>query len=584
MQEGAIGMDKNELNLATLTWEELTCEFSEQCRKFEKWVEQRYEFDEHNRSIRNGVRDGIIEKLGTLAYAIDKQKLKRHHELFAKSNNSYDAQNKYDDFLKKESSVKSSSFFLAKQVYYELTLKNGREPVTSKGDIDRLVRNKIEYLPDFFGVEYKQDEWSEEQWFQIHQLLLILYRCANIKNKILDGMRKGAIWRFQDKSENPYQEGINFIRRELLKGISFSDAFAIERYAGTIRHAVHSMADGIVLMIGNNRRNTADLPIEEIQNDLYPLILKNLKKLNKEESRKACFDSTNDLFWRAYLHFLLLGIEDTSSTPYLKLEPQVIDSMKRAHKSFFQEAWSESKAANNQSGINQDTIKSDEVGVKIGDQIDCLERFIQNEAKIIVKKLWGKTDSKSIATMRRYNKKKIYLSLAKMYCRYNLFAEPHVIFLSELVGMVCLFHECIKQETADKFLVPRESAFKGGNKSRLEKQIFTIVSEIARDNKSVNYTFFFGDKEERTYEMECFMNTLTAILDNEPSVVMKYGDQIAKETRAYLLENVPLLDNVPRRYKDLHEIALSIFSVKEMENYCFRKEKELGMELFKWAD
>lgn len=567
-------MDKNEIIISSLTWREMVHEFSEQCRKYEKWVEQRYEFDSHNRSIRSGVRDRIIEEVNKLAFAMDAQKLERRDELFEKSANSYDPQNKYEDYLNKESNARSSSFFLAKQIYDELTLENGCEPVKSKGEIDRLVRNKIEYLSVFFGVNYNQDEWSEEQWFQIHQLLLILYRCANIKAKILDGMSKSAIWRFQDRSENPYQKGINFIRGELLKGISFSVAVDCECFAGKIRHAVHSMADGIVRMVADNRLNKADLPIEEIQNDLYPLILKNLEKLNKGENRKICFDGVENIFVRAYLHFLFLGIEDTISTPYLELERKTIDLVKQVHAGSLQEEWPERESGNRRSGITQDEIKNDEVGVKVGDQIDYLEQFIQDEANIIVKKLLEMTDPQRIATIRRYNNKKIYLTLAQMYFRYNLYAKPYVISLSELLAIICLYHECIKQEPADKFIVPRENDYKGGNTTRSENKIKTIVSKIAGRENSVDYMFFFGTKEERAYDMECFMNTLNAILNEEPAELMEYGHRIEKETFAYFLTNVN------DRHFDLNAIALSIFSVKEMEGYADRKEEAFGRKLF----
>ena len=97
---------------------------------------------------------------------------------------------------------------------------------------------------------------------------------------------------------------------------------------------------------------------------------------------------------------------------------------------------------------------------------------------------------------------------------------------------------------------------------------------------TLDYKVVFGDREERWYELASFMNTLDSMLKNETNEMLENRREISKEMLIYLKRIVPLLEEVPRKYNDLTEIAESIVSKHTLEQYCRWKEKKKGIKLF----
>ena len=151
------------------------------------------------------------------------------------------------------------------------------------------------------------------------------------------------------------------------------------------------------------------------------------------------------------------------------------------------------------------------------------------------------------------------------------------ISINELLGSIFLFHECEKREKGSFCLASREGSYYGGKNRRKEKQIKSIINDL---DITLDYKVVFGDREERWYELASFMNTLDSMLKNETNEMLENRREISKEMLIYLKRIVPLLEEVPRKYNDLTEIAESIVSKHTLEQYCRWKEKKKGIKLF----
>lgn len=495
----------------------------------------------------------------------DEVKLRHRDELFGESYNLYDAQNLYEPGCKEK--LKPSMRQLIEQVSTEsaIQVKN----------LNRAFEERKKYLQAFFGLEYNEDQ-TETQKYQVLQLLLILFRCEQeTKKGILDEIKVASFWRFRTEAENQYQNAIGFIRSELLKGLSFKEAAVIENFVGQIRFGMHNMAEAIVNRVINVKRLGALISDNEIRLDLQRRILKNLKKLNETDEPELLKENMTNFFWRAYLQFLLLGVTDSIMKPYLAVHLEELCKDKPTPlTSAEMELRNEQRKASNivRNGGCEEILSSPNIA------LDEVELLINEEVDFIALRVLGESNEKIRKTIRRYNNEcRIYLKLARLYCDYHEMSISRGISINELLGSIFLFHECVKREEGNVFLTSRTGSYNGGKNRRKGKQLRSIINDL---NVTLEYKVVFGDEEERWYELASFMNTLDSMLKNEIDEIVENRRQISKEMFIYLKRIVPLSAEVPRKYKNITEIAESIFSTDELKEYCRSKEEEKGIKLF----
>lgn len=556
-----------------LSWLTMVKDFSEHCRIFERLVEEEIEPEE---------RKELWCNIVLLADYFDKHKKERKEELFENSCNCYDAQNTYEQDCKGRFKPSMRHFVeqidAASIIKYDATEKV--LPLNSEiKNLERAFDLRKKYLKTFFGIEYKKAK-TEVQKFQVFQLLLILFRCEQkTKRGILKEISGSSFWRFRIEEENPYRNAIDFIRSELLKSLSFKDAAAITYFAGQIRSCMYSVAEFIVNTVIKAKRLNAAILDNEIRLELQRRILSNLKELNALNKTEVLEKNMEDFFWRAYLHFLLLGIEDSIDKPYLHLS--------------LQELW-EDKPTWLMPPIKMPLIDQQRREMEITRRgcceeelsdrnivLDNLKSFINEEVEFISRRALGESNAALRKTIKRYNDDGIYFKLARLYCDYKLRPVSDGISLNELLGCIFLFHACVQRETGNSKLTSRKGSYHGGEKRRQEMQIRSILNDVyvTLDNK-----IDFRDDEVRWYELASFMNTLDSMLKNELDEMVENRRQISEEMLVYLIKIVPLSPEVPRKYKDITEIADSIVSKDTLEQYCRWKEKKKGIELFNLID
>ena len=550
-------------------WIAMVEHFSDLCREFEECVQRKDASEDW---------PVFYQLICNYASYYDEVKLKYRAELFGKSYNWYDAQNLYEQDWKEKPKLTLSS--LIEQVNMESAMKDDAmgsdlSPDNEIKNLNRAIGLRKKHLNTFFGLEFKEAK-TEAQKYQVLQLLLILFRCEQeTKQGILDEIKESSFWRFRTEVGNPYQNAIGFIRSELLKGLSFKEAAIIERFAGQIRFGIHNTAEAIVNRVINAKRLGALIVDNEIRCDLQQIILSNLRELNKTKESEVLEKEMADFFWRAYLRFLLLGVTDSIMTPYLGLHPEELWEDKPT---LFTVAELESRVEQRKTSEMAKKRGYKEALTSSNIALDEIESLINDEVEFIAVRVLGKLDAKIRRTIRRYNNEyRIYLKLARLYCDYHGMSISRGISINELLGSIFLFHECEKREKGSFCLTSREGSYYGGKNRRKEKQIKSIINDL---DITLDYKVVFGDREERWYELASFMNTLDSMLKNETNEMLENRREISKEMLIYLKRIVPLLEEVPRKYNDLTEIAESIVSKHTLEQYCRWKEKKKGIKLF----
>ena len=508
----------------------------------------------------------------------DEVKLKYRAELFGESYNWYDAQNSYAKDCKEKPKLTLSS--LIEQVSMESAMKDdamGSElsPDNEIKNLNRAFAQRKTHLKTFFGLEFKEAK-TEAQKYQVLQLLLILFRCEQeTKKGILDEIKESSFWRFRTEVGNPYQNAIGFIRSELLKGLSFKEAAIIERFAGQIRFGIHNTAEAIVNRVIKVKRLGALISDGEISRDVLTMILCSLEELNDTDKHELLKDNITDLFWRAYLQFLLLGVEDSIIQPYLDVS---FDELWKDMPTLFAVAELESRVEQRKTSEMAKKRGYKEALTSSNIALDEIESLINDEVDFIAIRVLGESDAKIRRTIRRYNNEnRVYLKLARLYCDYHGMSISHGISIKELLVCIFLFHECVNREKDNFFLTSRAGSYYGGKNRRKGKQIKSIINEL---NVTLDYRVAFNDKVERWYELASFMNTVDSMLKEEIDDIKNKRNKTAKEMLVYLKRIVPLLEEVPQKYNDLTEIAESIVSKHTLEQYCRWKEKKKGIKLF----
>ena len=478
-----IGSDKDQFD-----WLAMVENFFGLCREFEECVQGKDASEDW---------PVFYQLLCNYARYYDEVKLKHRDELLGESYNCYDAQNSYAQDCKEK--CKPSMRHLLEQVTAENTLP----PNNEIKNLNRAFDARKKYLKTFFGLEFKEAK-TEVQKYQVLQLLLILFRCEQeTKKGILDEIKESSFWRFRTEAENPYQHAIGFIRSELLKGLSFMEALAIERFAGLIRFGTHHTAEAIVNRVISVKRLGALISDGEISRDVQTMILCSLKELNDTDKHELLKDNITDVFWRAYLQFLLLGVEDSIIQPYLDVS---FDELRKNMPTLFTVAELESRVEQRKTSEMAKKRGYKEALTSSNIALDEIESLINDEVEFIAVRVLGKLDAKIRRTIRRYNNEyRIYLKLARLYCDYHGMSISRGISINELLGSIFLFHECEKREKGSFCLTSREGSYYGGKNRRKEKQIKSIINDL---DITLDYKVVFGDREERWYELASFMNTL----------------------------------------------------------------------------
>ena len=550
-------------------WIAMVEHFSDLCREFEECVQGKDAYEDW------GV---FYQSIYNHARYYDEVKLKHRDELFGKSYNWYDAQNSYAQDCKEKRKLTLSH--LIEQVSAESAMKDDAtgsdlSPNNEIENLNRAFAQRKKHLKTFFGLEFKEAK-TEVQKYQVLQLLLILFRCEQkTKKGILDEIKESSFLRFRTEAENPYQHAIGFIRSELLKGLSFMEALAIERFAGLIRFGIHHTAEAIVNRVIKVKRLGALISDDEIRSDVQTMILCSLEELKDTDKHELLKENITDVFWRAYLQFLLLGVEDSIIQPYLGVS---FDELRKDMPTLFTVAELESRVEQRKTSKMAKNGGCKEALTRSNIALDEIESLINDEVDFIALRVLKESDANIKRTIKRYNNEyRVYLKLARLYCDYHGMSIPHGISIKGLLVCIFLFHECVNREKGDFFLTSKAGSYYGGKNRRKGKQIISIINEL---DVTLDYRVAFNDKKERWYELASFMNTLDSMMNEEIDDIINKRHKIAKEMLVYLKRIVPLLEEVPRKYKDLTEIAERILSHNTLVDYCRWKEKQKGCELF----
>ena len=529
--------------------------FNEICRKYEYFADREKDLIFKKRALQQGAK---------CAKKFNKIKKTRGKSLFGASHNVYDAQICYEDL----ETIAPSITDLIKEIF-KLNIANEDEAPTLKNPRSILQEQK-RYLKVYFGMEY-EGEWMSKQNYQIHQLLLIIYRCAE-KNKhgILSNIESASFWRFRNEQENPYKEPILFIKSELLKALTFNEAIAMEYIAGIFRFCINTLAEVTVKRVTDELDYLAQLYESEIREDLYRLILLNLKTLNGEE--QPLFLESDNLFLRAYFHFLLLGVEDTSKE--LGIDGINLDELHRERswrfnvlpvwkgvEEFIKNAPKKNNCINKIKNVVQ--IRAGKYLMPVGD-------FVEDRAKDIAREIWKeKFENKHYMAVRRdaHN----YGKLALLYSLYNPKNYRYEVELEELLTIIHLYEKCKGQQ------VTYRMGYNGGKAGRKDKKFKAILGDLPED---IPNDIMIKATEAGLYEIVCFMNTLNSLLANDSERTVKDRVEIKTELFVYLKKVIPMMEFEGRKYKTLTDIAESIISTEELKKYCLWKEKKTQMELF----
>ena len=543
----------------SLSWINIVKQFTEICREFEYLTEK---------TRGAAKREETLEKGKKWAKEFDQIRKDKSILLFGNSNNLYDAENQYKFSQYSEISIDD----LSRQIDFSLQEDSGENV-----NVEEVLENKKEYLQAYFGVKY-EGEWSKKEIYQIHQLLLILYKCENRDEKgkrgILKNMQAASFWRFRNEKENPYYEQMFFIRQELLKALYFEDAIVIEYVAGLYRFCINSLAEATV------QRVIDELVVDgwdflfgnyesEIHDDLYKLIVVNLKRLNSE--KQTLVQKPNDLFGYAYLRFLLLGIEDTIE------EPRMIIDIDQLHK---EESWRFDvhpvwqRLDKMVKFAPKKIICVDEsknlAKIRKGKDLIPISDFVKDSAKDIAREIWQeKFEEKHYVAIRRGANN--YSKLALLYSLYTLKTPPYEITIVEILTIIHLYENCKSGKKTQR------TGYNGGQFGRRDKMFKTIMGYLPDD---ISNDIMIKAIEDGLYEIVCFMNTLNALIANESERTVKNRVEIRKELFIYLKKVIPLLELEPHTYRTLTDIAESIMSTDELQQYCIWKEKKTQTELF----
>ncbi len=577
-------MKQDELRMG---WEAIVDNFTEASRVLEHLVETRHNQQEREKAF--GIMWGYAERL-------DKQKKEDAFFLFGTSENYYDAQYSYEpgrnitDHIADLSSrfynsqdmskCRTSRKRLQRQSEAQKEIRTeGKDKVQELPffieESDSFVRDKIVYLQDYFGIAYDDQNWSQEQWFQVHQLLLILVKCEAKKTGILRRIREASFWRFRHEEGNPYWDFMQFIRRELLKSISFQDAVTLEYFAGTLRFCTNTLADAIVSRVTDENSGWCHISTNEVRNDLYPLILKRLKELNT--SVETDFKKPEDLFIRAYLHFLLLSIDDELQEPRLEIDLSLLYKEKPDYITpFVEEKWKESRFSDNQAKNPVVGDVNTAAHIHWQGNFELVESFVVRETSKIVSEIWrndslvNRTESEMARLLknRKQNIKrhsKGYAKVALLFLFYNRRKPPFVISLNELLGLIYLYEKCQFAQ------LTKRTGYNGGKNEHRDKTFTAIIGDLG-DN--IPLSIVFRDVERGWYEISCFMNTLNLLLDNATENGRSTSIEIKKELVRYLKKVIPVLGEESRIYRDITEIGEGIISTGKLRSYHAWKKKQ----------
>lgn len=529
-------------------WKGIVEEFTDICREFEHMVDLEMEIEN---------KKAIFDRAIKFAEDFERIREEKSRTIFQKSNNLYNAQNHYESLP----SIEPSITHLIEEID-----KEGHGKFLKY--IDDVLDNKTKYLSIYFGIRY-EGMWSPKQLYQVHQLLLILFRCTKkYSREILSSMAEASFMRFRNEFGNSYREPMLFIRRELLKGLSFKDALVIEYFVGTYRYFISTFFQVLTERVVKVIPFMTPKIETEILDDLSTMVLMKLKKLNKIEY--PAFREPDDLFWRAYLHFVFLSVEDIIKEPYLNtfnflhnrkpipplfwIKPDLIKNNTIV--------WI-AKNPGQKAGKNM-------VNVQFDNTIYSVEDFVSGNAELIAKHWGGKMNERLI---KQHSKD--YCKLAKLLVLYNMRSLSEPISLVELMNVIDLFEE--NQQQLIK--APKKYNVKGT--TRNEKTFKRLLRDI---NDDVSQDFILRDEEPNWHAIEGFLNTLNYRLANTSEETVKKQNEIRREIFAYLKSVVPILAEEPHGYKNITEIAESIINTDTLNDYVKWKTHKVIMQLERYEE
>ncbi|HWR42272.1 hypothetical protein [Sporomusa sp.] len=555
-----------------LSWDDMVSEFIEYCRELGHLVEREKTTDKIVK---------VSKKVVVRTKELDQIRKNFSLRLFSDSNNLFDAHNHYR--FNSDQSESSLS-----QLIREIELQEN----TDIGNIFNYLDKKKKYLKQFLGLDYKQN-WLPEQEFQIHQLLLILFRCA-LKGKkgILENISESSFWRFRNEEDNPYKDSVFFIQKELLKGINFIDALNIVHFVENFRFCLNYTTKVIVDSVLKELISPSQEDIISVRDDLLTMILVYLKELNT--GKQVTFEGFDNLFLRAFYNFRLLGISDSLKEPRLEISLDYIndksagalDSLKKRLR------LNELLLTKYSDMQKKSDSKSNTVWVKFVNRLEPVEDFIKENERYIAECLGSEVYP--IAVQRHSAD---YVKLVRLFLLYNMADEPYVVTAHELFWIIFLYEECQFHEkplgcvtsiiyrmkkigkVGEFHRVALRYGYNGGKTNRKNKRFLEILRDLREEDISPD--LMIRDKANELYEIICFLNTLNSLLAQESDKLVKTKLEIKKQLYIYLRRVTPLKDTESRKYLDITQIAESIMGTDKLRQYCKWKEMKMQKKLFK---